>query len=285
MSHPEPDRARPDAGLRKVPMIELAAGQGTPALHALLPREGPAWRRSFTVLDGGAGGRILTDDPHAPRWCAVQEFSDAGSLILAGALDRELVAGVIGLLRRERIVTVALPSADALRALLPADPDVTDRTIDFQDRAPEVDLDRLSKPPAGLRLVCIDQALLPRCTWSPWMAASNATALDHGLGYCLLDGERVVAEAYAGPLFEDTLEMAVIAHRDYRRRGLGAIVCARTILECERLGYRTWWNADLHNVASAGLARLLGYRTEHRYDILAWHPSPATERPNAALQG
>jgi len=90
--------------------------------------------------------------------------------------------------------------------------------------------------------------------------------------------------AHAGPLFEGVLGMAAITHREYRRRGLGAIVCARTIRECLRRGYRAWWNADRHSAASTGLARLLGYRIEHHYATLAWHAPPVMERPNAATQ-
>jgi GNAT superfamily N-acetyltransferase len=105
------------------------------------------------------------------------------------------------------------------------------------------------------------------------MMASLETALDHGLGYCLLDGDLVVSEAFAGPIVGDALEMATITHEAYRRRGLARIVSARTIQECERLGYRTWWNTGLGNPASAGLARKLGYRTERLCRVLAWSKS------------
>ena len=109
------------------------------------------------------------------------------------------------------------------------------------------------------------------------MFGSNEVALDHGLGYCLLDGEAVVAEAFAGPNVGGALEMGTITHEAYRRRGLGTVACARTILECERLGYRTWWNTAVQNAASAGLARKLGYRTERQYRLLAWFTSSAAE--------
>jgi GNAT superfamily N-acetyltransferase len=277
-----PVLARGNQKNRKVPMIELASGQGTPALQALFPREGPVWRRCFAALAGGSRGRILTDDPHAPRWAAVQEFSDTSSLFLAGSLDRKLVATVISRLRRDRIVTIALSAADPLRALLPPDPDITGVEIDFADRAPEVDLELFITSPPGFHLARIDQELLPRCIWSPWMTAGLATALDQGLGYCILDSEQVVAESFAGPVVDGMLEMAAITHPDYQRRGLAAIVCARTIQECERLGHRTWWNTSLRNVASAELARKLGYRTEHHFDYFAWHASPTVDTPDTA---
>jgi GNAT superfamily N-acetyltransferase len=205
----------------------------------------------------------------------VQEFSDASVLFLAGSLDRDLVADVIGLLRRDRVVSVGLTPDAPLGALLPSDFDAEGVDIEFEDRDSGVDLGHFVTPPAGLRLVPIDRDLVPRCLWGPWMVASLETALDHGLGFCLLDGEQVVAEAFAGPAVRGVLEMAVITREAYQRRGLATVVCARTILECERRGNRTWWNAGEANVGSVGLARKLGYRTERRYRVLAWSPLPS----------
>jgi GNAT superfamily N-acetyltransferase len=255
-------------------VIELAPGQATAAVRALCATEGHAWRRCVAVLDGTAGGRILTDDPAAPGWVGVQEFSDAGVLFLAGSLDRDLVAEVIGRLRQGRVVSVGLAPGFTLSALLPSDFDEDGADIELEDRDPGVALARFVAPPAGLRLEPIDRDLVPRCLWGPWMVASLETALDHGRGYCLLDGELVVAEAFAGPAVGGVLEMAVITREAYQRRGLATVVCARTILECERRGDRTWWSAAAANAASVGLARKLGYRTERRFRVLSWSPLP-----------
>ena len=72
---------------------------------------------------------------------------------------------------------------------------------------------------------------------------------------------------------DGALEMATITRGEYRRRGLAAVVCARTIAECERRGERTWWNAARTNAGSVRLARRLGYRTERPYSILIWRSS------------
>jgi GNAT superfamily N-acetyltransferase len=157
-----------------------------------------------------------------------------------------------------------------LSAVLPRDFDEDGADVEFEDRDPGVDLARFVVPPAALRLVPIDRDLVPRCMWGPWMVAGIEAALDYGLGWCVLDGERVVAEAFAGPAIAGVLEMAVIVQEAYQRRGLAAVVCARTILECERRGDRTWWNASATNAASVGLARKLGYRTERRFRVLSW---------------
>jgi len=256
-------------------MIELAPSQVTPELRALFRRQKHTFRRGFAVLDGVSGGRILSDDPTSPNWGAVHELSSDGSLFLGGALDGDLVARIIQFLRRERMLTVGLMPNDPLAVLLPPNASAEGVDFDFEDRESAVALEPRSQAPPGLELARIDSELLPRCGWRPWMSVSNESALKTGLGYCLLDGDRVVAEAFAGPIVAGTLEMATITHEAYRRRGLTTIVSARTILECERLGHQTWWNTSLNNVASARIARSLGYRTEQRYATRSWSRSTA----------
>jgi len=251
-------------------MTNRVSDRASPAVRALFSRHGPIWQRAFTVLDGTAVGRVLTDDATAPTWAAVHEHSDDPALFLVGALTRELVADLIADLRRERNVVVSVTPDDPLLSLLPPDPDYDGGAIDFDYRTPEVDLEPFIVPPDGLHLARVDLQLLPRLEWGAWAASSDEAALEHGLGFCLLDGEQVVAEAFAGPITGGLLEMGTITHEDYRRRGLARIVCARTILEAERMGHHTWWNVDDENIPSIHLARALGYRSEHRYRVLAW---------------
>ena len=254
-------------------MFEQSPGIESPAIRSLFPTSGHTWRRCFAVLEGRSRGRILTDDAERPSWAAVQEFSDDSTLFLAGALNRELVADLIERCSRDRVTCIGLAEVDPLLDLLPSTPDNDGHDIDFEDRDPDIDLTLLITPPAGLRLARIDADIAPRCAWVPWMTTSVEAAVEHGIGYCLLDGERVVAEAFAGPIVDGALEMATITDTAYQRRGLGTIVCARTILECERNGYATWWNTGLTNLGSSALARKLGYRTERRYRLLAWYPA------------
>lgn len=249
--------------------VEFRPGEAPEAVRRLMPLVGHTWRRCVAVLDGTSRGRILTDDASDPTWAAVQEFSDDNMLYLGGTLRREQVGALIASLRRDRSVSVGLRPDDVLVGLLPAGADVDRVDLDFEDRDPSVDLVSLAEPPLGLGLARIDSDLLGRCIWFPWMVREDA-ALDLGLGYCLLDGERIISEAFAGPAVGGVLEMAVVTDEAWRRRGLARVASARTILECERRGEATWWNTLQDNVASAALARELGYRSEQRYRVLAW---------------
>ncbi|HYI15714.1 MAG TPA: GNAT family N-acetyltransferase [Thermomicrobiales bacterium] len=251
-------------------MIELTPDQVNPALRALFPRSGHTWRRPFSVLDGSGGGLILTDDPVNPTWAATADVSDDGTVFMVGALNREIVAELFERRRKEAPVTICLAADNPLLSLLPPDPDYDGWDIDFEQRDHAVDLDQFITEPAGLCLAQIDAELLPRCQWGPWMVGSLATALEHGLGYCVLDGDQVISEAFAGPIVDNALEMAVITVDVHQRRGLATIVAARTIRECERRGHDTWWNTATTNLGSARLARKLGYRVERRYRVLSW---------------
>lgn len=254
-------------------MHEITPTEVTPQLAALLPTSGHIFRRCQAVLAGVQSGYIFTDDPQQPTWAVVQERSD-GTLYLGGTPSREIIATLVERLRPENDVVFGAPDGDPDFALFPA-PEFETNDIDFWDRDPAIDLEQQLQVPEGLRLVRIDAELLPRCEWAEYlidMFGGIEQALTGGLGYCLLDGDTIASEAFAGPLIEGTLEMGTITHEDYRRRGLAAIVCARTVLECERLGYVTWWSCSTKNLGSAAIARRLGYRQEQEYRVIAWFP-------------
>jgi hypothetical protein len=252
-------------------MLELEPGQSTAAIRALFPRSGHVWRRRYAVLNGSCRGRILTDDPDNPTWAAVQEYSDDSVLFLGGVVSRQLAGTLIEIMRRGRTLCFGAPEGDPALELFPLERDYDDFDIDFEDRDPHLDLEPLCKPPPGLRLERIDADLLPRCAWGPWMTAGMETVLDQGLGYCLLDGDMVVSEAFAGPVVDGELEMATITADAWQGRGLATVVSARTVLECERNGWTTWWNTSGRNVASQSISRKIGYRTERQYRLLAWY--------------
>ena len=250
-------------------MIEISPDEVPFSFRHLFRSSGHTFRRCFAVLDGKSGGTILTDYPESPTWVAVHELSSDGSLFLAGLLNRDTVASILERLRRERTVTIAWREDNRWDALLPGNASRKGVDVEFEDRS-GVNLEALIDPPDGLMLARIDHEIEPHCIWTPWMFVDGEKAVERGIGYCLLDDDRVVSEAYAGPEVDGVLEMAVITEPAYQRRGLGRIVSARTVLECEQLGYQTWWNTSLENVGSAAIARSLGYRTERHYRTLAW---------------
>ena len=100
-------------------MIEIDAGQVTPALRALFGTDAPQARRCFAVLDGtGHPGKIFTENPANPIWGAVQEGYD-GVLYLEGKLDAAMVAQVFATLQQDGEVLACLYPDDPRLDLLP----------------------------------------------------------------------------------------------------------------------------------------------------------------------
>jgi GNAT superfamily N-acetyltransferase len=257
------------------PFVHLNSSDVTPAHALLFNADEPAAPRLFAVLDGSAAGRIITDDLMRPTWCIVQEAGD-GSIYLGGAVDAPLLSEVIAVLRADGAVAVGLRPDDPRRALLPPDPDYIGGTLDFLERRPDngwsAGLESLGLP-EGCRLVPINHALFDRCAWRDHeidIYGGVDRFFIYGLGYCLIKGDEVLSEAYAGPAARGWMEIGTNTHHAYRRRGFAALVCAQAIAGCEARGHRPWWNCAVSNVGSAALARKLGFYAEREYVVMAW---------------
>jgi RimJ/RimL family protein N-acetyltransferase len=99
-----------------------------------------------------------------------------------------------------------------------------------------------------------------------------------------MQGEAILSEANAGPATRGVIEAGTITDPEQRGRGYATIVSARTVLECERLGYQTYWNCAEDNPASAAIARKLGYRHVEEYRMLVW-PATTTDTEQGGNDG
>ena len=79
------------------------------------------------------------------------------------------------------------------------------------------------------------------------------------MNFLLRDGEQVVGHGVLCP-FEDTAEVAVFIHQDYRGRGAGRMLLENLIDEAKRLGSRRVWGiAQPENLPMLRLARSCGF--------------------------
>ena len=102
----------------------------------------------------------------------------------------------------------------------------------------------------------------------------------HGLGFCLIRDETILAEAYAAFWGKGQVEIAVVTHRQHRRSGHGLRVAIELIEACEAMGFETYWSCNRENHASMKMARKLGYQTQVGYELveyraLSTRPIPA----------
>jgi RimJ/RimL family protein N-acetyltransferase len=249
--------------------LQLTAIQVTTELKALFYPADPAFLRCQAVLDGHADGRIFTDHPDSPSWGVVQEAA-FGSIYLAGDLQPSLLQKLITDLRVEGDVLVGLWQEDPRWSLMPSTPEYSGYTLEFKDR--EVDL-ALPGLPAGCKLRRLDHSLSKQIVGRNMlihMYGSVQTALRWGYGLCLIRGEELLCEAFAGPEADGVIEIGVETQPHHMQKGYATLTCAHLIVEMERQGYRTYWNCDKNNLPSIALARKLGYRAEKEYRLLAW---------------
>lgn len=250
-------------------ILQLTPDQVTTELKALFVPTDPAALRCQAVLDGHAMGKIFTDHPETPSWGVLQEAT-FGSIYLGGEIQAGLLYYLIERLRKNGEVLVGLSEHDPRWQLFPSEADYTGNTLEYTDReAGEVlpplpegcELRRLD-PTLGKQI--LDRNLLIR------MFGSIQQALQWGYGLCLLRDNALLCEAFAGPAANGAIEIGVETQPHHMHHGYAFITCIHLIHRMEQLGYRTYWNCAKGNIASAALARKLGYRTEKEYRLLAW---------------
>ncbi len=256
-------------------MIQINPNDVTPALRSLFRTDEPQARRCFAVLDGIThAGKIITDDPANPTWGVVWEAGD-GTTHLGGRLDSAMLAEVFVNLRKENDVLVGLWLDDPRQALLPPDPYYDGRTLEFYDRPIGSGLDKyLHKIPEGCEIRRLDRSLIMRTEWGP-ADVEFAGGIDAWektcFGYCLMRDNEILSEATVGLPAIGLREPGVFTQEEHRGKGYATITVAHLIKEIETLGDQTYWNCAKQNVASAAVARKLGYRIEKEYRCMAWH--------------
>jgi RimJ/RimL family protein N-acetyltransferase len=254
-------------------MIQLTPKQLTPALRALFDPSLPTMPRAFNVLDGRIAGQILTDDPAHPSWAAVREAT-FGTLYLGGIFTAPVLHQLVDDLRKTGDVLIGRWPDDLLLPLLPRCPDYDGWTLYFTDRPRHTGLESyLQQMPSGCELRSRDRALFERSLDRDSALAAFGSAehvLAKSLGFFLMRGDEILCEAATGPAVLGRIEVGVTTHEPYRGRGYATLTCAQLIRTCEEQGYDTWWDCAKQNLASAAVARKLGYRTEREYRLLAW---------------
>jgi len=243
-----------------------------PQLLALLSPHEPAGIRAIAVLEGNMPGRIFVDDPTNPIWVVLQE-TVYGTIYPSGALPFPVLAELIPRLRHDSEVLFGLCLDDPRTSdLLSLHPEYDGRVLDFFDRSAGQGLDAYLTPiPDGCEIHPVDTELYKRL--ADYDPRTADYALEKGLGVCLMRGENILCEAFAGYLARDILEMGVTTHKPYEGRGYGTLTCAHLVQACEARGFQTYWNCNTQNIASMKIARKLGYRIEKEYRLLYWSKS------------
>lgn len=254
-------------------MIEITAHEVTPAVLALFDLTQPTMPRAFNVLEGTTRGQILVDDPAQLTWAVVRDMM-FGTLYLGGDINAPLLATLVAHFRQFGDVGIGCWPNDVLNDMLPPHPPYDGSTLYFPNRSSLVALQPLiDQLPPAYTLVPRDERLFAQsfdydATLAIFETVENVMRLT--LSVVVLHNNVVVCEAATGASTHGRIEVGVTTGEDHRRRGLASSACARLIELCEAQGYATWWDCAKQNIASARLARKLGYYNEREYRYVWW---------------
>jgi RimJ/RimL family protein N-acetyltransferase len=261
-----------------VHLDELQPPFDAPAIEGLIRADAPARPRALAALDGVLSGRVWADDARHPSAALVLEDAD-GTVWAGGPLTRDVVGGALTDVRTASgdLIFGFADANDPLRGLLPRAPYWTGEAIDFTDRDPPADEEAAlgaTRLEDGHRIVELDASTLRLIEWyEDTLRAFGSIErwTEHGLGFGVLAGDELAAEAMAGPRTRGLLEMGVATRERFRRRGYGTLVSRLPARACEERGDGVWWNANARNTPSIAIARRLGFRHERRYELAACH--------------
>jgi len=232
--------------------------------------DAPGTAMARSVLERRCPGTAYVDHPHHPTSCIValdHGFLFAGRNVRQGFLDR-----VVARIRETRKAHLVW-TGDHHRRLKPSpgSSKIIDR-LEFRDRDPAIC--RVTPSGSdGIRVCKITSDLLSRCQWTREMEHVFGDLhhfFIHGLGFCLLRGETILAESYAAFWGKSQVEIAVVTHQDHRRSGYGLRVSIELIEACEAMGFETYWSCNRSNHASMTMAEKLGYGTDVGYELLEY---------------
>lgn len=276
-----PARSRDTAPMNRR-LLHLDPPYDAGAIEALIRADAPTRPRALAVLDGVLSGHVWADDPDAPTAALVMEDAD-GTTCGGGALTREVVLATLTGVPTQAgdLIFGFADAADPLRDLVPAEPYWSGEAIDFTDRVPPADEGSALSALEGARIIQLDAATLPMTEWyedTIHAFGSVERWMELGAGFAVMVGDEMAAEVIAGPRSRGLMEMGVITRERFRRRGYGTLVSRLTARACEARGDRVWWNANAGNAPSLTIARRLGFKVERRYELVACHALPSTDR-------
>ena len=120
-------------------------------LDPMFSSDRPVAIRMWAVLEGTISGRIVVDRLPPPTVALVQELTE-GTTYITGSPTAQQLADALELLRATSGVAICLWADNPLLSILPDAPSYVGGGIDFTDRSPAVDLERLGSVPAGYRI-------------------------------------------------------------------------------------------------------------------------------------
>ncbi len=121
------------------------------------------------------------------------------------------------------------------------------------------------KAPDGLTVKKIDEdiydkihgSVIPKYFWD-----SKQDFLENGVGFSLMDKDKVISTCFASLITDNTLELGVETTEEFRNNGLSIYAASQLIKYCMENSLKPLWSCRSENLGSFRLAEKLGFRPE-----------------------
>jgi RimJ/RimL family protein N-acetyltransferase len=100
------------------------------------------------------------------------------------------------------------------------------------------------------------------------------TFLSTGLGYVLVDGEKITSLCFSGFVAGKVHAIDIETKASHRRKGHAEIVARAFVTECIEKHLQLHWDCMAKNTASARLAEKLGFTPSHAYTLYSFSLQP-----------
>jgi len=234
-----------------------------------------------SILERRNQGTIFTDNKNNPSFLLVCSPSAASNLnapvYLAGELDLITLKKIRAFLQTFPKLSLVVPLEWKYRfffeeaGFLPIERIQLRRPVQFFDS----DIWKQSLP-SQYSISKIDENQFSQCNWRLYILScygNEEQFFTHGKGFCLLDEGKIAAESYELFIANGQTEVGVITDTRYRGQNLGTIICATLLDDCYKNNIEPYWNCDIHNGASAAVAKKLGFQEDCHYLFLRWMSS------------
>lgn len=135
----------------------------------------------------------------------------------------------------------------------------------------------VEKLPEEYQIVTLDAALAPKAMSdlnNEYLIENFKSPQDfeeRGIGFCILKDGQVVCAATSMAKSSTSIDIEIMTHKDFRRKGLATIAGAKLVLTCLEQDIEPVWLAANHE--SELLANKLGYERSGAYGSLYIEPS------------
>ena len=239
-----------------------------------------------SILDGHTIGRIYADDSTHPTVALIWNETDAllvggdpKQLLVLAALNRLIMTDLIPAAQQRGIPCFNLHHTDewqlAIACCLTRRDCQTIATSLIPASIP-CQVTGANGYRSGYELVPIDTALLRhviRPNWeqlAEWIRSFWRGSDDfnrNGLGYCILDGDRIASWCFTVYVSGKRAELAVATVPEYRQQGLASVVAAACVDACLQQQRIPEWHCNIGNRASVCIAKKVGFQTALDYTV------------------